>query len=185
MLICTPGQRNPKENLGNIGTVVRRNISRNDRARIFHLSAAEQTTVEDNAIYVGPGLDVQMLLVTDWTGWADGAVFRDNTFFVEGTARYGYQVSRSNEGTYGIAPGWGPAKNIVFEGNSYIGRHIDRPADPKAIVKESARPPAFDWNGPRFDAASPENFDDFLAKHRKWMIQLFERQFGKPLVLKR
>ena len=63
MLICTPGKRNQEENVGNIGTVVRYNISRNDRARIFHLSGAEQTTVEDNAIYVGPGLDVQMLLV--------------------------------------------------------------------------------------------------------------------------
>lgn len=185
MLICTPGKRNPKDNLGNLGTVVRRNISRNDQARIFHLSAAEQTTVEDNAIYIRPGLDVQMLLVTDWTGWADGAIFRNNTFFVEGTARYGHQVGRSNDGTYEIAAGWGPARNIVFEENRYIGRHIDRPEDAKAIVKDSAVPPAFDWNGPRFDPASPDNFDEFLSKHRKWLIQLFERQFGKPLALGR
>ncbi len=185
MLICTPGKRNPKENLGNTGTVVRRNISRNDRARIFHLSAAEQTTVEDNAIYVGPDLDVQMLLLTDWSGWADGAVFRGNTFFVEGTARYGYQVSRSNDGTYGIAAGWGPAKNIVFEGNRYIGRHVARPEDPMAVVSETAAPPSFDWSGPSFDPASPDSFDEFVAKHRRWIVQLFERQFGKPVALGR
>ncbi len=185
MLICTPGKRNEKENLGNAGTIVRRNISRNDRTRIFHLSAAENTTVEDNAIYVGPGLDVQMVLMTDWMGWADGAIFRNNTFFVEGTARYGYQVSRSNDGTYGIAPGWGPARNIVFEGNRYIGRHIDRPDDSKAVIKESADAPALDWNGPQFDAASPDNFDDFLVKHRRWMLNLFEKQFGKPVALGR
>lgn len=49
----------------NTGTVARRNISRNDKARIFHLSGADQTTIEDNAVYVGEGLDVQMLVVTE------------------------------------------------------------------------------------------------------------------------
>ena len=77
MLICTPGKLD-KDNLGNIGTEVRYNISRNDHARIFNLSAASQTNVHDNAIFVGPDIDLQMLIVTDWDGWADGAIFRNN-----------------------------------------------------------------------------------------------------------
>ena len=100
MLICTPGKRDEKENVGNVGTEVRYNISRNDHARIFHLSAAAQTSVHDNAIYVGPGIDLQMLILTDWEGWADGAVFRNNLFDVQGTARYGHQVRRNDDGTY-------------------------------------------------------------------------------------
>ena len=44
MLICTPGKRDPSENIGNTGTEIRYNISRNDHARIFNLSAAERTT---------------------------------------------------------------------------------------------------------------------------------------------
>jgi hypothetical protein len=185
MLICTPGKRDERENLGNTETVVRYNISRNDRARIFHLSAAEHTLVHDNAIYVGPGLDVQMLIATDWDGWAADAVFRANRFYVEGTARYGHQVSRNPDGTYGVAPGWGPAQGIVFEGNRYAGRHIDKPADATGIEEPLAGAPSQDWNAPEFDPAAPGGFADFLARHREWMIRLFEGHFGTPLKLHR
>ncbi len=179
MLICTPGKRNPEENLGNIGTVVRHNISRNDRARIFHLSAAENTVVEDNAIYVGPDLDVQMLIATDWEGWADGALFRNNIFNVQGAARYGHDVGRDKTGLYQMAAGWGPAKGIVFEGNRYIGRQIDRPEDAKAVVEEKATAPELEWGGPPFDPAHPEGFDAFLLHHRQWMLGLLKGQFGQ------
>ncbi len=183
MLICTPGKRDEKENVGNIGTEVRYNISRNDRARIFQLSGATQTSVHDNAIYVGPGIDVQMLIVTDWEGWADGAVFRNNLFDVQGTARYGHQVKRNADGTYEAGPGWGPAKNIVFADNQYSGRNIDAPPDSKNMPK--SRPPQLDWNEPVFDPAHAEAYGSFIDSHRVWMTRLFERQFGKPVRLGR
>jgi hypothetical protein len=180
-LICSPGKRDPAQNLGNQGTVVHHNISRNDRARIFHLSAAENTLVHDNVVYVGPGLDVQMLLVSDWNGWPDGAVFRNNTFHVEGTARYGHEVSRAKDGTYKIAPGWGPAKGIVFESNRYFGKHIDAPE--RIEPGQAAKAPTVDWNVPQFDPSEPTGFDDFLKRHRAWMLRLFEAQFGSPVTL--
>lgn len=183
MLICTPGKRNPQENVGNLGTVVRYNISRNDRARIFHLSAAEHTLVENNAIYVGPGLDVQMLITTDWEGWASDAVFRANRFYVAGTARYGHQVNRNPDGTYAMAPGWGPAQGIVFEDNRYAGSNIDMPKDAGGSKENLAEPAGVDWKAPEFNPASPAAFDDFLARHRAWMIRLFEKHFGAPLNL--
>lgn len=179
MLICTPGKRNPAQNVGNIGTIVRHNISRNDRARIFHLSAAEKTVVEDNAIYVGPDLDIQMLIVTNWDGWADGALFRHNTFYVQGTVRYGHDVGHTEAGTYQIAPGWGPARGIVFEGNRYIGRHIDRPEDAAGVTEVSSAAPQLEWNGPQFDPAQPDGFDAFLKLHRQWMLRLLQGQFGQ------
>jgi hypothetical protein len=188
MLICTPGDPTKEDGpgyIGNIGTLIRHNISRNDRTRIFHLAgAAENTIVHDNAIYVGSDIVVQMLAVTDWKGWADGAVFRNNVFYVEGTAHYGHEVSRK-EGSYTIASGWGPAKAIVFEGNRYIGRHVDRPEDSKGSVEESGETPKLDWNEPQFDPAKPESFGAFLPKHREWMLRLFEQQFGKPARLGR
>ncbi|MEI9970842.1 MAG: hypothetical protein WDO73_01640 [Ignavibacteriota bacterium] len=55
MLICTPGRRNAQDNIGNQGTVIRYNISHNDRSRIFHLSGGDNSTVEHNAIYIGGG----------------------------------------------------------------------------------------------------------------------------------
>jgi hypothetical protein len=185
MLICTPGKRDQRENLGNTGTIVRYNISHNDRSRIFHLSAAEHTLVHDNAIYVGPGLDVQMLITTDWDGWAVDALFRANRFYVDGTARYGHQVSRNPDGIYGMAPGWGPAQGIVFVGNHYAGRHIDKPADVIGIEEPLAGAPSQDWTAPEFDPAAPVGFEDFLARHREWMIRLFERHFGTPFKLDR
>ncbi|HET8547773.1 MAG TPA: right-handed parallel beta-helix repeat-containing protein [Bryobacteraceae bacterium] len=184
LLICTPGKRDPRENLGNLGTVVRYNISRNDRERIFHLSAAEKTLVENNAIYVGPGLGVQMLLVSNWNGWPDGAVFRNNDFYAEGTARYGHEVGRSKDGTYRMAPGWGPGRNIVFESNRYYGNHLDSPEDARSVAQRPVVAPNLDWNGPEFDPSKPDRFERFLREHRRWMLRLFEKQFGKVTLAK-
>lgn len=179
MLICTPVKRNPRENIGNTGTVIAHNISRNDHSRIFNLSGADQTTVEHNAIYIGPDDDVQVLLVSSWDGWSDGATFRGNTFDVAGTGRYGHAVERNSAGIYKIAAGWGEAKNIRFEGNHYYGRNIDMPADSTATVDEHYRPAKLDWKEPSFDPSHPEKYDAFIAKHRSWMLRLFAKQFGE------
>jgi hypothetical protein len=181
LLICTPGNRKPEENCGNPGTVVRYNISRHDQARTIHLAGApEQTRVNRNAIYVAPQTDVQLLLLSDWSGWANGLEMRHNLFHSEGVARYGHQVSRNyNTGEYGIAPGWGPASNIVFSGNVYVGRHEGRPVDSGNPSATAPKPITFnDWPGPQFDPARPEKFGTYIKAHRKWMLRLMERQFG-------
>jgi hypothetical protein len=162
MLVCSPGERDPRENIGNQGTVVRRNISRNDRERIFHVSAVEDTLVEENYVYVGPGLDVQLLLLSDWRGWADGLLLRGNRYVVEGRVRSGHGVRRGKDGSYELAEGWGGAKNVQLEGNDERARGV-------AID---------DWTGPPFDPAHPEGFPDFLAKHRAWMEALMRAHFG-------
>jgi len=179
MLICTPGKRDQRENLGNTGTVIEHNISRNDHARIFNLSAADETTVEHNAIYIAPQDDVQILLVSKWDGWSKGAIFRDNTFDVAGTGRYGHEVQRSKDGTYGIAPGWGEASDIRFEGNRYFGKNVDQPADQAAVVDPQAHTTRIDWQEPVFDPAHPEQLSSWLATHRRWMLRMFASQFGE------
>jgi hypothetical protein len=179
MLICTPVRRNTAENVGNTGTVIRYNISRDDHERVFHLSGADQSLVENNAIYVGPKDDVQVVLVSSWDGWSDGALFRNNLFDVEGVGRYGHAVDRSaDDGKYQIAPGWGGASDIRFEGNQYVGRNIDKPEDRTAIVDSAYRPEKIDWKEPTFDPSEPEGFGRYLADHRRWMIHLFSTQFG-------
>jgi len=184
LLICSPVKRNQEDNVGNTGTVVRYNVSRNDRVRIFHLSGADQTLIHDNAVYVGEGLDVQLMLVTEWSGWSTGATLRNNRFYVDGTARYGHGVKRLEDGTYTMEPGWGGARDIVFEGNYYGGRHLDRPADATTAEPPPARPP-IRWSVPEFDPAKPDGFDAFLKQHRAWMIAMFEQQFGRPIQLGR
>ena len=172
-------QRNPAQNIGNFGTIVRHNISHNDRNRIFHMSAVEHTLVEDNAIYVGRGLDVQMLLASNWFGWTDDAVFSKNRFYVEGVARYGHASASHPDGTYDIAPGWAPARNIVFSGNQYFGKQIDKPEDATGTVDPRVPATTRDWTGPPFDPARPDDFDAFMAKHKAWLSELMRSEFGE------
>lgn len=182
MLICTPGKRNSDENIGNIGTVIEHNISRNDHARVFNLSAAEHTRVAHNVIYTPPGEDVQVLLVSNWDGWARDAEFEDNTFHVAGAGRYGHEVKGSGDGTVEIAPGWGPAEGIRFEGNRYFGRNENRPQDANAAIDPHDHPERLDWQEPvfdleHFDTAHPSEFPAFIKQHRRWLVRLFTRQF--------
>ena len=163
MLICSPGKRNSKENIGNQDTVVRRNISWNDRERIFEVSAAENTLVEENYVYVGNGIDVQLLLLSNWQGWADGLVVRKNHFVVKGKARIGHGVSRSEEGAYQLGEGWGGAQNVKLEQNV-------EEAESGVRVK--------DWEGPQFDPTQPETYPKFIEEHRVWMEGLMRAHFG-------
>jgi hypothetical protein len=180
LLICSPGNRDPRDNIGNLGTVARYNISRHDRCRTFSVSAAENTRVHDNAIYIGPGQDVQAVATTDWGGWAVGLEFRHNLFHSEGIALYGHQTQRAPNGAFSIAPGWGPAKGVVFSGNRFIGRHENRPEDSAPPPDTAPRPIVFeDWPGPQFDPRRPDTFDAYLKAHREWMVRLMERQFGR------
>ena len=162
MLICSPGKRDARENIGNQDTIVRHNISRNDRERIFHVSAVDNAVVEENYVYVGSGLDVQLLLLSDWDGWPNGLLMRNNRYVVEGKIRMGYGKSRNDDGSYGLGEGWGPSKNIRLEGNDEHAKEI-------AVT---------DWNGPQFDPTHPEEFPEFLVAHRRWMVALMEAHFG-------
>ena len=180
LLICTPGKRKPEDNLGNLGTIARYNISRHDRARSFNISAVEHTRVRHNAIYIGPGHEVQVVLLSNWSGWAKDLELRDNLFHSEGLARYGHEISRTKDGAYGIGPGWGPALEVVSRGNRYVGHHEDRPAEADPASASAPRPISFnDWPGPQFDPRRPETFDAYLKAHRRWMLRLMERQFGR------
>jgi len=178
MLICTPVRRDTRENVGNTGTLIEYNISRDDHTRIFHLSGADQTVVANNAVYIGPNDDVQILLVSSWDGWSTVAIFRGNTFNVAGTGRFGHAVNKTEDGVYQLAPGWGGAKEIRFEGNRYFGHILDVPQDSTGEVDPNFRPAKIDWAEPDFDPARPEGFNEFLTAHRQWMLRLFTSQFG-------
>jgi hypothetical protein len=178
MLICTPVKRNPSENIGNTGTVIWHNISHHDHNRIFNLSGADQTTIEENVIYTSPEDDVQALLVSNWDGWSKGAIFLRNTFDVAGTAHFGHEVHRSQDGKYEIAPGWGGATDIQFDGNRYFGRNLDLPSDSKASIDRNYHPDKLNWSEPSFNPAHPGTFSTYLVQHRRWMMQLFISQFG-------
>jgi hypothetical protein len=69
LLVCTPGDRKQEENCGNTGTVVRHNISLHDQTRAIHVAGnPERTRIYENAIYIAPQADVQLLLLSTWSG---------------------------------------------------------------------------------------------------------------------
>lgn len=127
LLICNEGSQSPKESAGNVGTIVRYNISQNDHHRGIKLSGpVKNTLIYNNTIYVGKGENVDIVLHTDWTGWAADTYFYNNIFYVEGTAQFGYGVTGNPDGSYTSAPGPGKSINNVYEYNVYYGL---KPAD--------------------------------------------------------
>jgi hypothetical protein len=122
LLICNEGGHSPEESAGNTGTIVRYNISQNDRTRGINLAGpVKDSLIYNNTIYVGPEHKVDVLLFSDWNGWTEGTYFYNNIFYVAGTGRFSYGISRAPDGAYSTAPGFGTSKENVFDANVYYG----------------------------------------------------------------
>jgi Right handed beta helix region len=134
LLICNEGGHNSEESAGNTGTVVRYNISQNDRTRGINIAGpVKDSVIYNNTIYVGPDHTVDLLLFSDWHGWSEGTYLYNNIFYVAGTARFSYGISRASDGAYVSGHGFGASKDNVFDANVYYG--IEVPGnDPHALT---------------------------------------------------
>lgn len=180
LLICSP-RRNDKDNLGNYGTTARFNVSRNDAGRIFQLSGpVSDVLIKNNVVHVPLSVDAQMVIATQWDGWANDVRFVENRFAVLGAARYGHEAGRSGP-DYKIAPGFSPAGHIRFKGNAFLGRHIDPPVDEGGTFDAAYTAPPADWEVPVFDPASAADFTTFILQHRSWMVTMLERELRAPV----
>jgi hypothetical protein len=128
LLICNEGGHKDEESVGNTGTVVRYNISQNDRTRGINLAGpVKDSQIYNNTIYVGPEHTVDLLLFSDWNGWSESTRFYNNIFYSTGTARFSYAKSRASDGAYQTAGGFGMSKDNVFDSNVYYG--VEAPAN--------------------------------------------------------
>jgi len=136
LLICNEGGHSPKESAGNTGTIVRYNISQNDRTRGINIAGpVRDSLIYNNTIYVRPERVVDMLLFSNWHGWSESSHFYNNIFYVAGTARFSYGISRAADGAYDTAHGFGESKGNLFDANVYYG--IEAPAhDPDALAAD-------------------------------------------------
>jgi hypothetical protein len=122
LLICNEGSQSPNDSAGNVGTIVRYNISQNDHHRVIKLSGpVKNTLIYNNTIFVGKDETVDLVLHTDWTGWASDTYIYNNIFYVEGKAQFGYGVTGNEDGSYVTAPGPGKSSNDVYDYNLYFG----------------------------------------------------------------
>lgn len=182
LLICSP-RRNETDNLGNFGTTARFNVSRNDASRIFQLSGpVSDVLIKDNVVHVGKGIDAQIIIATEWQGWANDVRFIDNKFAVAGVGRYGHEAGR-NGPDYLIAPGFSPAANFRFRGNIFLGRHLDLPSDVQNLGQLPYTETLADWAVPTFNPASPSGFTAFMIRHRVWMLTMLSRELGSNVKL--
>jgi len=135
LLICNEGSQSPKDSAGNVGTIVRYNVSQNDHHRSIKLSGpVKNTLIYNNTIFVGQDESVDLILHTDWTGWASDTHIYNNIFYVEGRAQFGYGVKGNEDGSYVSAPGPGPSANNVYDYNVYYG--VKPADDPHALTAD-------------------------------------------------
>ncbi len=136
LLICDNGGSKMPYNIGNIGTVVRYNISVNDGLRTtgkhagfsptFHISGpCRDTRIYNNTIYVtrkpSAKIDRTIVKMDNWGGpWPVGTHFANNIFFVEERADWEMRKAR----------------RTVFERNCFFGEHMKRPPDEGAILAD-------------------------------------------------
>jgi len=133
LLICNEGSQSPTVSAGNVGTIVRYNISQNDHHRAIKLSGpVRNTLIYNNTIYVGKGEHSDVVLHTDWTGWASDTYFYNNIFYVDGSAEFGYGVKGNPDGSYDAASGEGKSSNNVYDYNLYYG--VKQQHDPHAMT---------------------------------------------------
>jgi hypothetical protein len=136
LLICNEGGDSPEESAGNIGTIVRYNISQNDRTRGINIAGpTKNTLIYNNTIYVGPEHKVDLVVLSDWHGWASDTSFLNNVFYVDGIAQFSYALSRNPDGAYLTAPGNGQSTNNVFDSNVYFG-DLQPPKDAHALTTD-------------------------------------------------
>lgn len=172
LLICNEGGHDPGENAGNTGTIIRYNVSRNDRTRGITLAGpVKNTLIYNNTVYTGPDRAVDLLLFADWNGWSEDTRFYNNIFYAAGAAQFSHGVSRASDGAYSTALGLEPSKNNVFDSNLYYGvkppteDHHSSMADPKLVDPVSGGMGRFSLSGYHLQATSPARVSGKLIEN--------------------
>ncbi len=106
MLVCCDGTKSGAP--FNTNSVIRYNISQNDKCRVFSFNGpATNTYVYNNDIYLGVGSTTKPVDSYIWGGWAKGINFYNNIFHLVGSGGYNF----------------GSCTNIVFDYNVFYGNH--------------------------------------------------------------
>jgi Right handed beta helix region len=138
VLICNEGGLKSSDSAGNVGTIVRYNISANDGHRGITISGpVRDTLIYNNTIYVGPKQSSDVVLFTDWAGWSSNTSFFNNIFCIAGEARIGHATSRADDGAHTSAPGLGESRDNKFDSNIYFG-HINPAEDAHGLAADPA-----------------------------------------------
>lgn len=136
LLICNNGSVTIPYSIGNIGTIVRYNISVSDGLRAigkhagfspsFHISGpVKNTRIYNNIIYApkkpDPKIDRSIIKMDNWGGpWPENTWFANNIFYVEDETEYI----------------WGGSIKHKFEHNVFYGKYHNAPEGSNAITDD-------------------------------------------------
>lgn len=124
LLICDDGGQNPPWNIGNMGTVVRYNVSVNDGLHTFNITGpCRDTQIYNNTFYLGKGQDIPLVASGNWGGgdkWPADTRFSNNVFYTDGKGRFDL----------------GGMTQVVFDHNAYWGTIAALPADPHSVTAD-------------------------------------------------
>jgi len=124
LLVCNKSDEVMPSSCGNIGTIFRYNISRNDGDNndcpIFELSGyTKNTLIYNNTIYTNKIKNGQFINTWNWgNAWPDDTRFYNNIFYIEGNSQYEL----------------GGATNTIFSNNVFYGNSRPHPKDPNGIT---------------------------------------------------
>ena len=134
--MCNSGEWSEPGSAGTADTIIRYNISQNDRTRLFHFAGPTRNTrIYNNIFWTGRDIDLHVFLWTDYHGWAEDVLFANNIVYCEGVARNSCGTRRRKVedpalyGTYLTEPGVGQSRGFVFHRNVMRGDFRDFPPD--------------------------------------------------------
>jgi hypothetical protein len=118
MLICCGGTQN-----FNNGTIIRYNISQNDKARVFNfVGPTTNTTIYNNTIYLNAASTTEPVRGGNWDGLPSNVSFYNNIFYYEHSGQYAEMEKISN---------------ITFDYNVFYGYHpSNEPVDAHKITED-------------------------------------------------
>lgn len=122
MLICCDGDFKPDFSAGNVGTVIRYNISVDDGLHTFNINGpCTNTSIYNNVFYIGKGGHMNAISSGNWGGtWPSDTRFKNNIFY----------VAAGGEATFDL----GQMAGTVFDHNAFYGSLVNRPLDDHAFT---------------------------------------------------
>jgi hypothetical protein len=113
----------PNDNCDAIGTIIRFNLSENDRVRVFSVHGHDRSTaIYNNTAFIGKGHSpgpVHTGRYKQNPELPDGILFARNVFFTEGEIAFDWK-----------------AKNVMTDGNCYFGNAPSNALEDKHVVRE-------------------------------------------------
>jgi hypothetical protein len=123
ILLCADGTRDRNVSAGNIGAIVRYNISLNDHCRTVQVGGGVQSAKIYNNTFFNTDSLISTVITTYWNGWAEDVAFYNNIFYYTGKTTSGHMSKEDKEsGIFRIQPGFEPSVNFFFLNNLYSGR---------------------------------------------------------------